>query len=267
MQIKIVVDNHVIDSLYRGEPAVSFYIEVDGLKLLFDTGFSDLVISNARKMGIELSELTHIVLSHGHNDHTNGLKYLDQTVSLSGLKVISHPHCFYPKKAANQFIGAPFTVEEMEAKCNYIPTKTPLFISDHCVFLGQIPNRFDFEPATSFGKKEIDGIWEDDYLPDDSAVVLKTSKGLFIVTGCSHSGICNIVEYAKEICKEDKIAGILGGLHLLDVDERLARTIKYMESCHIGRLYPCHCVSLLAKARLIGALPVGEAGVGLTINL
>ena len=102
---------------------------------------------------------------------------------------------------------------------------------------------------------------------DDSAVALKTSKGLFLISSCSHSGICNVVEYAKEVCKEDRIAGILGGFHLFDVNERLTKTIDYLESCQVQRIYPCHCVSLLAKTKMMERLPVLETGVGLTIDL
>jgi 7,8-dihydropterin-6-yl-methyl-4-(beta-D-ribofuranosyl)aminobenzene 5'-phosphate synthase len=268
MQIKIVVDNNTfVDQFFMGEPATSFYIEVDGLKILLDTGFSDILLSNASKMGIDLSQLTHIVLSHGHNDHSNGLKYLDNTIPLSNLKIISHPRCFNPKTAGNQYIGAPFSEEEIRNKSNYIPSETPLFLSENCVFLGEIPQKNDFEARSPFGLENVNGEWQDDYLLDDSAVALKTPEGLFIITSCSHSGVCNVVEYAKEVCNENRIAGILGGFHLFDVNERLTRTIDYLESCPVGKLYPCHCVSLLAKAKMMERLPIQETGVGLTIEL
>ena len=53
-----------------------------------------------------------------------------------------------------------------------------------------------------------------DFLIDDSALVYKSDKGLFVITGCSHSGICNIIEYAKEVCSEDRIIGCIGGFHI-----------------------------------------------------
>lgn len=268
MQIKIVVDNNTfVDQFFIGEPAACFYIEVDGLKILLDTGYSGILLSNASKMGIDLSQLTHIVLSHGHNDHSNGLTYLDNTIPLSDLKIISHPCCFNQKAAGNQYIGAPFSEEEIRIKSNYIPSETPLFLSENCVFLGQIPQKNDFEIRSPFGQVNMNGEWQDDYLLDDSAVALKTPKGLFLISSCSHSGICNVVEHAKEVCKEDRIAGILGGFHLFDVNERLTLTIDYLESCQIERIYPCHCVSLLAKTKMMERLPVLETGVGLTIDL
>ncbi len=102
---------------------------------------------------------------------------------------------------------------------------------------------------------------------DDTALIYQNSDGLFIITGCSHSGICNIVQYAKEIFDEDRIIGILGGFHLFDNDQRLQKTIRYLNDCNIKELYPCHCVSLLAKAEMMKKLPVIEVGVGMTISL
>lgn len=68
MRLRVLVDNHTyIDQYYLGEPAVSYYLEIDGLRILFDTGYSDIVLRNAAAMGIDLGGLTHIVLSHGHN--------------------------------------------------------------------------------------------------------------------------------------------------------------------------------------------------------
>lgn len=268
MLIKIVVDNNtLVDQFYKGEPASSFYIEIDDLRILFDTGYSDIILSNAEKMGIDLSRLTHIVLSHGHNDHTNGLKYLDDAIQLSKVKIISHSGCFLPKTAGNQNIGAPFTHNELFEKTEYIPSDTPYFLSDNCVFLGEIPQKHEFEQRSPFGKVLKDGEWQDDYLTDDSAIALKTSKGLFLISSCSHSGICNALDYAKEVCKEEHVAGVLGGFHLLDVNERFEQTVNHLEQSKAEQIYPCHCISLLAKAKMMDKLPVCEVGVGLTIEI
>ena len=77
MNLYVIVDNNtIIDKYYKGEPALSFYIEDNDCKILFDTGYSDIFLENARKMGINLCDIDCIVLSHGHNDHTCGLQYL-----------------------------------------------------------------------------------------------------------------------------------------------------------------------------------------------
>ena len=143
----------------------------------------------------------------------------------------------------------------------------PYRISDKCIFLGEIPARNDFEIRSSIGTQKIRSKWERDYVMDDSALALKTEEGLFIVTGCSHSGICNITDYARSVCREQRVAGIIGGFHLFDTDTRLARTIEYLKALSPDILYPCHCVSLKAKAEMLKYIDIEEVGVGLTIEL
>ena len=110
MKLTILVDNNTfIDQYYHGEPAASFYIETEGEKILFDTGYSDILISNAEKMNIDLKRITHIVLSHGHDDHTKGLKYLKDVIDLAQVKLIAHPDCFLPKYNEDLYIGSPFS--------------------------------------------------------------------------------------------------------------------------------------------------------------
>lgn len=268
MRLTVVVDNHTyIDQYYCGEPAVCYYIELGDKRILFDTGYSDLLLQNAEKMGIDLSQLTHIVLSHGHNDHTNGLKFLAEAIGISQVELIAHPNCFLPKYDENESIGAPYTCEEISEKANYTPCKTPYWISDHLVFLGEIPRANDFELPYPIGKQKQSGTWTDDYVEEDTALAYQNSDGIFIITGCSHSGVCNIIEYAKKVCNERRVLGVLGGFHLFSDDLRLEKTIQYFRSCDMKHLYPCHCVSLLAKAKMMNQLPVVEVGVGMTLSL
>ena len=130
-----------------------------------------------------------------------------------------------------------------------------------------IPDRAAFEKRNAIGRTRIKGKWQDDYVRDDSALVYRGEEGIFIITGCSHSGICNIVQYAQTVCGRKRILGIIGGFHLFEADERLARTIDYLKCSGVEQLYPCHCVSLRAKAGMMEALPVKEVGVGMELCL
>ena len=121
------------------------------------------------------------------------------------------------------------TKEELEKVCNLTLSKEPINISQNIVFLGEIPQLVDFEKRNYIGKCKKDNILVDDTVLDDSAIVYKSPKGLFIITGCSHSGICNIIEYAKKVCNDNRIYGVLGGFHLFDVDERLEKTINHFK--------------------------------------
>lgn len=266
MKLTVLVDNNTyIDRYFYGEPAVSYYIEIADKRILFDTGYSDIIVRNAGKMEIDLRQLTHIVLSHGHNDHSNGLKYLAEEIGISNVELIAHPDCFLPKYYGEEYIGAPYTIEEIQKITKYSQSRTITYFTEQLIYLGEIPRKTDFENKQPIGKQEKNGNWEEDYLLDDTALVYKGRDGLFIITGCSHSGICNIIEYAKEVCKDNRVIGVLGGFHLFDDNLQLQKTIDYLSACQVKQLYPCHCVSLLAKAKMMEKLPVMEVGVGMEL--
>lgn len=268
MKLTILVDNNTfIDQYYFGEPAVSYYIETEGKKILLDTGYSEILMRNAELMGIDLSQVTHIALSHSHNDHTRGLMFLQEKFDLSQVELIAHPGCFLPKYFDGGYIGAPYSEAEIAKIAKYVPCTGVRKITDRLIFLGEIPRTNDFENQFPIGEYEKDGARYEDFNMDDTALVYKSDDGIFVITGCSHSGICNIVEYAKKVCGDERVIGVLGGFHLFEDDEQLKKTIAYLESCKIEKLYPCHCVSLLARARMMEKLPVVETGVGMQVEI
>lgn len=267
MKLKVLVDNNTyINMYYLGEPAVSYYIEDENDKILFDAGYSDAFIKNAKSMNINLNEINKLVISHGHDDHTKGLKYFFN--EKKNIELIAHPDTFNYKENENGlYIGSPLSKEELSNYCTLNLTKEPKQITKHITYLGEIPRLNDFENSYAIGKSICNGEKIDDEIKDDSAIVYKSDKGLFIITGCSHSGICNIIEYAKKVCECDKVYGVIGGFHLFEKNERLQETIKYLKRNDITLLYPCHCVSLKAKVEMANNLEIEEVGVGLEIEL
>ena len=109
---------------------------------------------------------------------------------------------------------------------------------------------------------EKDGEKQEDYIMDDTALAYVGENGLSIITGCSHAGICNIIEYAKKLTGVQKVQSVLGGFHLFDVDEREKATIAYLKEEKIPELYPCHCTSFAVRAALHAEAPVKEVAVG-----
>lgn len=268
MKLTVLMDNNTyIDHYYLGEPAVSYYIEESDTRLLFDAAYSDGFLRNAKSMNVDLGQLTHMVFSHGHDDHTRGLQFLKQSHDLSRVTTITHPDCFYPREEDGLSFGAPFSNEEVEQFTKLILSKEPVKITERLLYLGQIEEHFAFEARRAIGRRKSEEGWKDDYCYDDSALVYRSDRGLFIITGCSHSGICNIIEQAKALCGEKRILGVIGGFHLFEADERLEKTVDYLRQCDIGALYPCHCVSLKAKAKMMESLPVYEVGVGMSLKL
>ncbi len=268
MRLKVLVDNNTfIDEYYLGEPAVSYYIEDEDTKILFDTGYSNAFIKNAKKMEIDLNKIDKIAISHGHNDHTGGIKALFEEVKNPRIQLVAHTGCFEKKECDQEFIGSSMSKEELEKVCQLKLTNVPVKLSKNITFLGEIPESNNFEERRAIGKCYEKGKMIEDMVKDDTVIVYKSEKGLFIVTGCSHSGICNIIEYAKTVCQEERICGVIGGFHLFEVDEQLEKTIQYFKENAIELLYPCHCVSLKAKIEMGKNLPIQEVGVGLEIKI
>lgn len=267
MNLTVLVDNNVyIDHYYLGEPALSFYLEDGDEKILFDTGYSDVFIKNADLLAIDLSQVTKLALSHGHNDHTGGLKLISSIFTKEKPQIIAHPLTFFPKKEEELVIGSAVTKEELKENYELVLTKDPVKLSPNITFLGEIPELVDFEPRKQVGETKLSDHFTPDYVLDDSALVYEGHDGLYIITGCSHSGISNICEYAKQITGIQTIKSIIGGFHLFEEDQQLDKTIDYFEKNQITTLYPCHCVSFQAKAKLHYHIPIEEVGVGLQLE-
>ncbi len=235
MKITVLNDNR--EGKCPGEHGLSFFIETDEkLKILFDLGPSDIFKKNAKLLGVNLEEVNYIVLSHGHDDHGEGLKFIkDKTL-------VCHPGCFADRYSRKDglYDGLPLTLDEAKEKFQLILSKEPYHITDDIIFLGEIPRKNDFEGKTTYFFKKGG---KDDFIEDDSALAIRSKKGLIIITGCSHSGICNIIEYAMKITKLKKVYAVIGGFHLRKVDDVALKTIGFLKEIKIEKLYPSHCVS------------------------
>ncbi len=102
---------------------------------------------------------------------------------------------------------------------------------------------------------------------DDSALVYRADQGLVILTGCSHAGICNIVEYAKEITGETRILDVIGGLHLQSPsNNQIQQTMDYFVQNQPTELHACHCTDLPSKIRLSSVTTIREVGCGMVLK-
>ncbi len=270
MKLTILVDNNTLIGMnYFGEPGLSYYIEEGGHRILFDVGYSDVFLKNAYKMGISIQNIDYVILSHGHLDHTWGMSHLIGNLDyFSGnrgkaVTLLTHPLALCPKIDEGEQIGFIYSEEVLKGCFNVKLSKAPVWISERLVYLGQIDRINDFENKRNIGVTVENGIEKEDFLMDDSALVYKTDQGLVVITGCSHAGICNIIEYARRVCGEERILDIVGGFHLLNPSEpQLEATLEYMKRLHPGEVHACHCTDLRSKIALSGVVNIKEVGVG-----
>jgi len=277
MKLTVLMDNNtLIDRYFLAEPGVSYLVEVDGKKILFDVGYSDAFITNARKLAIDLLDVDFVVLSHAHLDHTWGLIPLIRLYTealIEGLHAKKPTLVTHPLTLSSRTYGdlteAGSLLQEDKLSCYFHLelSRDPVYLTERLVFLGEIERTNEFEAKSPMGKILEAGIEKDDFLFDDSALAYKSPDGLVIITGCSHAGICNIVEYAKKVCGDDRVVDVIGGFHLLDPsEEQLQGTITYMKSLHSGSVHACHCTDLNSKIALSKVVNLGEVGVGLTLE-
>lgn len=238
MKISVLTDN-APGTFTAAEHGLSYMIEHDSKRVLFDTGQSDLFLKNAAIMGVDTANTDTIFLSHGHYDHGNGLRYIN------GGTLICHPGCFVKRysRRGDKYIGLYGGRNELEGKFDIISTAEPYSITKNMVFLGEIPRVTGYESQTTSFSFE-DG--KPDYVADDSALALILKQGLFIVTGCGHAGVVNTLEHAAKVTVEERIYGIMGGFHLKENNRQTKETIKYLGEKGVKYVYPSHCTALPA---------------------
>jgi len=236
---------------------------------------TERILRNAQKMDIDLRHLDYLVLSHGHLDHTWGLDPLIKLYTEARIagrschepKLVAHPEAFASKTLGRiGEIGSLLSIEKLSGQFQLELSRKPVWLTDRLVFLGQIERTNDYEAQHPLGKVSTPNGEADDYVVDDSALAYRSSRGLVVIVGCAHSGVCNIAEYAKKVCGDDRIIDIIGGFHLLNPDaSQIKGTCAYMQKLGLEALHACHCTDLASKIALSRVAPLKEVGVGLTL--
>jgi 7,8-dihydropterin-6-yl-methyl-4-(beta-D-ribofuranosyl)aminobenzene 5'-phosphate synthase len=276
MQIRITtLSENTANYGYLAEWGLSILVEVDNLKILMDTGLSFSVVHNAQLMGIDLSTVDRIVLSHGHADHTGGLR---EVLKIKGkVEVIAHPDVWaskYTRRAGQkeeQYIGMPFSREELESRgARFNLTREPVYISENIMTTGEIPMVSGYEEVENnlFIKKG-DALYQDQ-LADDLALLIDTDFGLVVILGCAHRGIVNTLRHAQSLTGKELVYAAIGGTHLFRASgERIERTMADLKEMGIQKLGVSHCTGFRASAQLVrefeGIFFLNNAGTRLTL--
>jgi len=241
---------------FLAEWGLSIMIETDGLSVLLDTGKSISATHNADTLGIDLTKIDKIVLSHSHDDHTGGLRDMLRRIMKDEVEIIAHPHIWANRYNRHEdkpegYKGMPFPRPELEnLGAVFNLTTKPVRIADNITTSGEVLQETDFEKMGS-GKtkryiKEDTGLKPDD-LRDDLAIFIETEPGLVIVAGCAHRGIINTIYHAQQITGINSVYGVVGGAHLVEAsEERVWRTITALKELNVQKIGLCHCTGMRA---------------------
>lgn len=261
VSITTLVEDTVSGTGLLSEHGLSFWIEYGDRRVLFDTGQTDLLLENARILGVDLSKTDSIVLSHGHYDHTGGLAAVLDIAP--GAIVYTHPAALRPKfgrkNAETRTIGmSDSTKKHVRAHAQderVVWTEAPTEVVPGLFVTGRIPRNTDFEDVG--GTFYVDEHCQKaDVLPDDQAMFLHTPRGLVVLLGCSHAGVVNTLDYIVKLSEDRRIDSVVGGMHLLIASQdRIRETVNAFHRYNVQNIGLAHCTGANATQQIRDAFP------------
>jgi 7,8-dihydropterin-6-yl-methyl-4-(beta-D-ribofuranosyl)aminobenzene 5'-phosphate synthase len=254
-----VLSTMLADTVGIGEWGFAALVEVDGYRVLFDTGARrETVLANAEELKVDLAGVTDVILSHNHDDHTGGLLALRKALVAKSPGALSRAHVargiFEPRRYLDEAggNGMPALRVAYEATgATMIEHSGPGRLAPGVWLTGPVSRRYPEKNWPKGGWIVTPGGEVEDTIPEDQSLVVQTGDGLLVITGCGHAGIGNILAQAREMVPGVPVRAVVGGLHLLDADEKaLAWTAERMREAGVSHLLGAHCTGLEATYRL-----------------
>ena len=255
-----VLSTMLTDMTGVGEWGFAALVEVDGRRLLYDTGARpQTVLDNARELGIDLSSITDVVVSHHHWDHTGGLLTLREALSKKNPAALSRAHV-----AEGIFLSRPSpkdgreTNEMIARRAAYEAGGGKFLVYDRPVQLmpgvwlsGPVPRPHPERNWPRSGRVQTPQGLVEDSIPEDASLIIDTPEGLVLITGCGHAGVINAVEYARKTVRQAPAYAVIGGLHLFRAsDEELEWTAMKLKEFGLAHLLGAHCTGIEAVFRI-----------------
>ncbi|WP_047448815.1 MBL fold metallo-hydrolase [Alistipes sp. ZOR0009] len=252
VKITTLVENTSFQSELKAEHGLAFHIEANGTSILFDAGQSDLLLHNAKKLGIDLMHVDVVVISHGHYDHIGGLSaFLDMN---KRAKVFVKRAIFDKKyRGTSRYVGSDMDIRDLGDRLHFVDQVEE--VADGVYVIPDIPIVDTKETHMSGFTVKHNDQFAQDWFEDELFLAIATSSGMALVSCCSHRGITNMIQAAqKRFGKPVRV--VLGGFHLLNAgDEEVDRISSYLETLNLEKLGVCHCSGLDAYAIFKRNLP------------
>ena len=245
-----------------GEWGFSALVEVDGRCILFDAGrHPDTVLRNAEALGVELSCVTDVVLSHFHFDHTTGLIPLYENLHTKNPDAMQRIHVAEGLFLSRRMPSATIETERngmiairkhLEAEgVEFIEYSEPTEISPAVWVTGPVERNHPEVNYPRAVRVNIDGEWVEDYVPDSQGLAVVTPDGPIVLLGCGHSGAVNLLEQVQRSIQDQSIHALMGGMHLFAADDQtLGWTADRLRRIGVQHLMAGHCTGIEPLLRL-----------------
>jgi len=243
MKIIALAENMAIRDDLKTVHGLGIYIETPKHKLMFDLGPDDTAFENAAILGIDLTEVDTVIISHGHYDHGRGLaRFLNEN---DKSKIYARKQAFDPlfAKAGDdiKFIGLNADLAGNE---RIVFTDDEMRIDDELFVFSAVDAALDTESSRAQVMQGPDGFVQDDYRHEQNLILTAGGKSV-LFSGCAHCGIEGILAAALRYCPD--IQAVFGGFHLFNPNNGATEPIEYVQSLaerlseHENLYYTCHC--------------------------
>ncbi len=242
------------------EHGLSIWIETGNRNILFDTGQTGIFTHNAKQDNVDISKADMAVLSHGHYDHTGGVLEFFRMNKLAPVYI--DQGAFQKRYNGNLQprinIGIPWLDESNRDVFSerLVISNGKIELDDNITILGKIPSTIPFEDIPqNFYIDDGHGNISRDMIADEQMLIIRGNEGIYIFVGCSHVGIINCITHVKTHFPDERIAGVIGGMHLnSSSDERIQLTIQKLKEMDIKTIIPLHCTGITAICEMKSSL-------------
>ena len=275
MTLTILVDDEAGPRAGHAEHGLSFWIDADCFRILFDSGQGNALRENMRQLDLNPAEIDAVAISHGHYDHTGGIpKVLSDCGKAS---IFLHPDALRRRYSQSpdggaRPVGFPLPAAELlRSRSEFIRwTKTATRLHPSVFVTGEIPRRTPLEAPGGHFFLDRECLAPDPFT-DDQALVVETTKGAVVLLGCSHAGVENSLSSALSHSRTGKLRAVIGGMHLSSASlEEIVKLGDRLEELGPQLICPCHCTGGRAKGyfktRFPDAYLAGLAGTVLSFN-
>lgn len=275
MKIVTLLENRTESKELKNKHGLSLYIETNDIKVVFDTGPDDTFIENARKIGVDISDVDLLVISHGHKDHGGGLEaFLENN---NKAKIIASKYAFdnyYARVSASLTVNIGLNPTFMNhERVQLIEGLTDLG-NGMLIFDGVKPDKLLLSSNKKLLMKGERGLLEDDFKHEINLIISEGDKKS-LICGCSHLGIGNIVDKAEDLI-QGNINTVVGGMHLYDPIDKKYESEEFINNLGetllekgVDNYYTCHCTGEKAYSLLKSQMGdrINELKTGKTIMI